>query len=88
MFQHVSTALRTLCRFRIRHRLNLLRMHDELNERWHRMDALNAGLEEAVRSKSSLQASVESAELLLIKQVWAWGWDQCGEIVLTRTNKS
>lgn len=55
----------------LKHRLNLLRMHDELNERWHRMDALNAGLEEAVRSKSSLQASVESAELLLIKQVEA-----------------
>lgn len=53
-----------------RHRLNLLRMYAELNERWHRMDALNAGLVEAVRSKTALQASVESAELLLVKQVW------------------
>ena len=53
-----------------RHRLNLLHMYDELNERWHRMDALNAGLEEAVRSKTTLQASVASAELLLVKQVW------------------
>ena len=53
----------------LKHRLNLLHMYHDLDERWHRMDALNAGLEEAVQSKAALQSSVDSAELLLVKQV-------------------
>lgn len=65
----------------------MLHTYSEVNERWHRMDALNAGLEKAVNSKATLQASVESAELLLIKQVgisnWIWYVDLCTKVLVT-----
>ena len=53
---------------RLRHRLKLHHTYEELNDRCLRMDTLNAGLEEAVQSKATLQAAVDHAELLLNKQ--------------------
>ncbi|CAJ1361849.1 unnamed protein product [Effrenium voratum] len=55
----------------LKHRLKLHHTYEELNDRCLRMDTLNAGLEEAVQSKATLQAAVDHAELLLNKQVEA-----------------
>eukprot|EP00438_Fugacium_kawagutii_P017222 Skav235582 [mRNA] locus=scaffold612:189225:192592:- [translate_table: standard] len=62
-------------------------MYDELNERWHRMDALNAGLEEAVRSKAALEASVESAEALLVEAEYQKSFEKETRQMLLRVAK-
>lgn len=45
-------------------------MHDELEQRWTRMDHLNAGLEEAVQSKVNLETALQGADILLTKQAF------------------
>ena len=54
-----------------RSRLRLHHTYDELMDRWHRMDNLNAGLDEAVSNKMILRQAVEHAESLLNKQIEA-----------------
>ncbi|CAE7537709.1 unnamed protein product [Symbiodinium pilosum] len=55
----------------LKSRLRLHHTYDELMDRWHRMDNLNAGLDEAVSNKMILRQAVEHAESLLNKQIEA-----------------